>query len=130
MCPNIRANDTDTFFFDAAGSAPTESETGMSLSLHRPATGQQLGHAHIRLSLDIRSPLDATVDALEVALREDFVGLARGEPTAFVVLPPGGRQPLTVAWQTDPVSATRFHPDCIAAVRDAAHSVLVQRSRR
>ncbi|CAK7267723.1 hypothetical protein SEPCBS119000_002696 [Sporothrix epigloea] len=80
---------------------------------------------HVRFSLDIRAPLDATVDELETALRKDFDALARGEPTAYSPAPPGNGRPLTVSWQADTLSpATHFHPDCIAAVRDAAHSVL------
>lgn len=80
---------------------------------------------HVRFSLDIRAPLDATVDELEEALRRDFYALARGEATAFSAESPYEGLPLSVNWQTDTVSpATRFHPDCIAAVRDAAHSVL------
>ncbi|CAK7218204.1 hypothetical protein SBRCBS47491_003430 [Sporothrix bragantina] len=80
---------------------------------------------HVRLSLDIRAPLDATVDELEEALRQDFVALSRGEATAFVDAPPDVGRPLILSWQTDTVSpATRFHADCIAAVSNAALSVL------
>lgn len=80
---------------------------------------------HVRFSLDIRAPLDATVDELETTLHKDFDALARGESTAFSAAAPGHGRPLTVSWQTDTASpATHFHPDCIAAVRDAAHSVL------
>ncbi|CAK7206145.1 hypothetical protein SEUCBS139899_008930 [Sporothrix eucalyptigena] len=80
---------------------------------------------HVRFSLDIRAPLDTTVDELEATLRQDFEVLARGEATAYASCPPHQGLPLSVSWQTDTVSpATRFHPNCIAAVRDAAHSVL------
>lgn len=80
---------------------------------------------HVRFSLDIRAPLDATVDALEATLRKDFDVLAQGGPSPFSEAPPHGGLPLSVRWQTDTVSpATRFHADCIEAVREAAISVL------
>lgn len=80
---------------------------------------------HVRFSLDIRAPLDATVDELEASLRTDFGALAQGEATAYAPAAPRGGLPLSVAWQKDTVSpATRFHPDCIEAVRAAAYSVL------
>ena len=71
---------------------------------------------HVRFSLDMRAPYDATVDELETELRRDFDALATSKDQ---------RLPLSVAWQPDTVSpATLFHPDCISAVRDAALSVL------
>ncbi|KAL1887061.1 hypothetical protein Sste5346_010459 [Sporothrix stenoceras] len=82
-------------------------------------------HGHVRFSLDIRSPLDETVEALEATLRKDFDALAAGGPSLFAHAAPHGGVPLSVSWQTDTVSpATRFHPDCIEAVRQSASSVL------
>lgn len=52
----------------------------------------------VRFSLDLRAPLDATVDAIEAALRHDFEALARGEATAFAGPPLRRGRPLSVAW--------------------------------
>lgn len=80
---------------------------------------------HVRFSLDIRSPLDETVEALEATLRRDFDVLAAGGPSSFAHAAPHGGLPLSVSWQTDTVSpATCFHPNCIEAVRQSANTVL------
>jgi acetylornithine deacetylase/succinyl-diaminopimelate desuccinylase-like protein len=67
---------------------------------------------HVRFSLDIRAPADSTVETVEAELKKDFASLA------------SGNDKLGVEWQTDSMSAAvDFHPDCIAAVREAAVSV-------
>jgi len=79
----------------------------------------------VRFSLDIRAPSDATVDALEEELKAGSAALASGADVAGLL--DGGTTglPLHVKWQTDSISpATKFHPDCIAAVRASAISVL------
>ena len=79
------------------------------------------------LSLDIRAPSDATLDALEASMRQTFAALAAGRDVDDRA-PPGGLLPglpLTVTWKTDSISpATSFHPECIATVRKSAASVL------
>ncbi len=75
---------------------------------------------HVRFSLDIRAPADATLDALEAELRRDFAALARSGAEGAA---PG--LPLQLSIRTDSTSpATHFHADCIAAVRASAQSVL------
>lgn len=82
----------------------------------------------VRFSLDVRAPVDETVEAVEAELKRDFEVLARG---GSVEGEPAGYEssekplPLSVNWTTDFVSpAVLFHKDCISAVRAAAQSVL------
>jgi hydantoinase/carbamoylase family amidase len=80
---------------------------------------------NVRFSLDIRSPQDATVDALEAQLRKDFAAIASGENVDDASFPRTSEHKLSVEWMTDTISpAVNFNPDCIAAVRAAAGSVL------
>jgi hydantoinase/carbamoylase family amidase len=80
---------------------------------------------NVRFSLDIRSPQDATVDVLEAQLRKDFAAIASGENVDDASFPRTSEHKLSVEWTTDTISpAVNFHPDCIAAVRAAAGSVL------
>lgn len=80
---------------------------------------------HVSFTLDIRAPADETVEALEQDLKHDFDLLARGENVGGLLDGATPGLPLQLTWQTDSVStATKFHPDCIQAVRDAAASVL------
>lgn len=82
---------------------------------------------NVRFSLDVRAPLDETMEAVEAELKRDFAALARGdlvegEPSQATE---HQRLPLSVNWTTDFVSpAVLFHQDCISAVRAAAKSVL------
>lgn len=87
---------------------------------------------HVRFSLDIRSPSDATLDALEDALRTDFAYIARGDaaPSSSTLLGGAGTdvsagctrgQPCEIEWTTDSVSpAVVFNEDAIECVRKAA----------
>ncbi|KAF2141369.1 uncharacterized protein K452DRAFT_351491 [Aplosporella prunicola CBS 121167] len=92
---------------------------------------------HVRFSLDIRSPSDDTLDALEAALKADFAAIAEGRPTPLRKGVKGVKEglgsvldvndgctkgkPCDVTWRTDSVSpAIRFHEDTIQCVRDAA----------
>lgn len=82
---------------------------------------------NVRFSLDVRAPVDETVEAVETELKRDFTILAQGgsvegEPSQATAYQP---LPLSVNWTTDFVSpAVLFHQDCISAVRAAAKSVL------
>ncbi|KAI1086301.1 amidase [Rostrohypoxylon terebratum] len=78
----------------------------------------------VSFTLDVRAPADATVDAMEVALKRDFAKLAAGEDIDGLLAGSTPGKPLSVEWRTDFVSpATIFHPDCIAAVRASAEEV-------
>lgn len=83
---------------------------------------------NVRFSLDVRAPVDETVEAVEAELRRDFDVLARGgsvegEPADHDISEKP--LPLSVNWTSDFVSpAVLFHKDCISAVRAAAQSVL------
>lgn len=78
----------------------------------------------VSFTLDVRAPADATVDAMEVALKRDFAKLAAGEDIDGLLAGSTPAKPLSVEWRTDFVSpATIFHPDCIAAVRASAEEV-------
>lgn len=80
---------------------------------------------HVRFSLDVRAPADETVEAVEAELKGDFAAIARGKNVDDPAFPKTSEKELTVKWQTDSTSpAVNFHPDCIAAVRAAAGSVL------
>lgn len=80
---------------------------------------------NVRFSLDIRSPVDATVEAVEAQLRKDFAAIASGGNADDPSFPQTSKHKLAVDWTTDTTSAAvNFHPDCIAAVRAAAGSVL------
>ncbi|KAH9907151.1 amidase [Xylariomycetidae sp. FL2044] len=93
------------------------------LSLEPGSTNTLPGY--VRFTLDVRAPADATVDAMEADMKRDFAALAGGEEDVGGLLAgstPG--RPCRVTWRTDAdTPATRFHPDCIAAVRAAAEVV-------
>lgn len=75
----------------------------------------------VQFSLDIRAPLDETVDAVEKECRAAFDAIAAGENAEGVNTDcsPSERH-CTVEWQTDFVNpATHFHPDCIECVQAA-----------
>lgn len=74
----------------------------------------------------MRAPADNTVEVVEAQLKHDLDLLARGVDVGGLLEgSTPGLLPLSVDWRTDSVSAaTKFHPDCIQAVRDAAGSVL------
>lgn len=83
---------------------------------------------HVSFTLDVRSPVDETVDEVENQLKHDFDLLARGVDVDGLLAGATPSLPLSVAWQTDTISsATKFHPDCIQAVRESAESVLGDR---
>lgn len=79
----------------------------------------------VQFSLDIRAPLDETVDAVEKECRAAFEAIAAGENAEGVNADcaPSERH-CTVEWQTDFVNpATHFHPDCIDCVKASATSL-------
>ncbi|KAI1097545.1 amidase [Jackrogersella minutella] len=79
---------------------------------------------HVRFTLDVRAPSDATVEAMEADLKRDFAKLAACDDLDGSLANSTPGKPLDVAWRTDFVSpATNFHPDCIAAVRASAEAV-------
>ncbi|KAI9147502.1 N-carbamoyl-L-amino-acid hydrolase [Paramyrothecium foliicola] len=80
---------------------------------------------HVRFTLDIRAPADDTVANLEKDLRHDFELLSQGTDVGNLLEGSTPHLPLSLDWSTDTVSpATKFHPDCIQAVRDSAESIL------
>jgi acetylornithine deacetylase/succinyl-diaminopimelate desuccinylase-like protein len=80
---------------------------------------------HVSFTLDIRSPSDETVEKLEEELRRDFDLLAQGTDVDGLLAGSTPALPLSLKWRTDTIStATKFHPDCIQAVRESAESVL------
>ncbi|KAF5016771.1 hypothetical protein F66182_11435 [Fusarium sp. NRRL 66182] len=80
---------------------------------------------HVSFSLDIRSPSDETVERLEKHLRHDFELLAKGADVDRLLAGSTPGRPLAIDWRTDTVSAaTKFHPDCIQAVRESAESIV------
>lgn len=79
---------------------------------------------HVRFTLDVRAPADATVEAMEADLKRDFAALAAGDDIDGLLAHSTPGKPLSVDFRTDFVSpATVFHPDCIAAVRASAEAV-------
>ncbi|KAI1366466.1 hypothetical protein F5Y08DRAFT_132981 [Xylaria arbuscula] len=84
---------------------------------------------HVSFTLDVRAPADATVEAMEADLKQDFAALAAGENVQGLLDGATPSRPLEVSWRTDSVSpATLFHSDCIAAVRASAEAVTGDRS--
>lgn len=79
---------------------------------------------HVRFTLDVRSPSDAVVEAMEADLKRDFAALAAGDDIDGLLAHSTPGKPLSVEWRTDFVSpATVFHADCVAAVRASAEAV-------
>ena len=80
---------------------------------------------HVSFTLDIRAPADATVEIVENELKQVFDLLARGVDVDGLLAGSTPSLPLSLNWRTDSISAaTKFHPDCIQAVKDAVKSVL------
>ncbi|KAM0549839.1 hypothetical protein ACHAPJ_009281 [Fusarium lateritium] len=80
---------------------------------------------HVSFTLDIRAPADETVEKLEKDLRHDFALLAKGTDVDGLLAGSTPALPLSLEWRTDTIStATKFHPDCIQAVRESAESIL------
>lgn len=78
----------------------------------------------VQFSLDVRSPKDSTVDAVEEECKRAFAAIAAGEDAEGVNAgcAPSQRQ-CEVSWKTDFVSpATNFHDDCIACVTEAGRA--------
>lgn len=62
---------------------------------------------------------------VEKALKHDFELLAKGVDVGGLLEGSTPGLPNAVTWRTDSVStATKFHPDCIRAVREGAAAVL------
>jgi len=75
----------------------------------------------VQFSLDIRAPLDETVNAVEEGCKSAFSALVAGEN--FMSINDGctpSSRSCSVDWRTDFVSpATHFHADCIECVTNA-----------
>jgi hydantoinase/carbamoylase family amidase len=79
----------------------------------------------VTFSLDIRSPSDATVSKMLSLIQRDFPKIAAGEDIGGLNSGCTPGLPLSVSITEDFNSpATTFHPRCISAVADAAHSAL------
>ncbi|KAI0856971.1 hypothetical protein F4860DRAFT_491422 [Xylaria cubensis] len=79
---------------------------------------------HVSFTLDVRAPADSTVDTIEFSLKRGFFNLAAGRNIGMLMCGATPSKPLEVSWRTDSVSpATKFHPDCIDAVRASAWAV-------
>lgn len=79
----------------------------------------------VSFSLDIRAPEDATVEKMTQQIHEDFAKIAAGENILDSNSHCTPSLPCKVEITQDTDSpATHFHPDCIAAVREAATSAL------
>jgi hydantoinase/carbamoylase family amidase len=75
----------------------------------------------VKFSLDIRAPLDETVEAVEKEIRHAFSTIAAGQDVDGLNAKCTAGKPCTVSITTDSVSpAVKFHDDCIGCVRDAA----------
>ncbi|RMJ09554.1 hypothetical protein BHE90_005949 [Fusarium euwallaceae] len=80
---------------------------------------------HVSFTMDIRAPADETVELVEKEMKRDFDLLAQGIDVDGLLAGSTPSLPLSLTWQTDTIStATKFHPDCIQAVRESAESVL------
>ncbi|RSM05616.1 hypothetical protein CEP52_006184 [Fusarium oligoseptatum] len=80
---------------------------------------------HVSFTMDIRAPADETVELVEKEMKRDFDLLAQGIDVDGLLVGSTPSLPLSLTWQTDTIStATKFHPDCIQAVRESAESVL------
>ncbi|KAI1823778.1 hypothetical protein F4861DRAFT_531352 [Xylaria intraflava] len=80
---------------------------------------------HVRFSLDVRAPADATIEAMENDLRRDFSALAAGQDVGGLLAGGTPSKPLKVSFQVDSDSpAVLFHPDCISAVQASAEAVV------
>ncbi|KAK0631046.1 hypothetical protein B0T17DRAFT_487348 [Bombardia bombarda] len=102
-----------TLSHDLATSHAALASTGI-LTLHPGSVNTIPGR--VTFSLDIRAPLDSTLDTLEAELKSRFATIASKETTKGL--------DLAVSWRTDSVSpAIHFHEDCISAVREAAKAV-------
>jgi hydantoinase/carbamoylase family amidase len=89
------------------------------LNLKPGSTNTVPGFVHF--SLDVRAPLDETVEKVEKDCRAAFDAIAAGE-NAYGVNDNTHPSNLScnVEWRTDFVSpATHFHKDCISCVQDA-----------
>lgn len=79
----------------------------------------------VQFSLDIRAPLDETVENVESECRNAFGSIAAGGSAEGVNedCAPSDKH-CDVEWRTDFVSpATHFNQDCIACVQQAAHGL-------
>lgn len=82
----------------------------------------------VTFSLDIRSPDDHVVDAVEKECKDAFAALAAGEDIAGLNTncAPSSRH-CTVTWQTDSISpAVKFDKTCISCVTASATSIFGQ----
>lgn len=80
---------------------------------------------YVQFSLDVRAPLDRTVDAVEEDCRSAFSALVAGENIMSINdgCTPSSRS-CSVEWRTDFVSpAIHFHKDCIECVTNAGRDL-------
>ncbi|KAF2263449.1 N-carbamoyl-L-amino acid hydrolase [Lojkania enalia] len=79
----------------------------------------------VTFSLDIRAPKDSTVQRMAAQIKSDFPKIAAGQDVMNCNENCITGLPCEVSITEDFDSpATTFHPDCIAAVHQAAHSAL------
>ena len=79
---------------------------------------------YVRFSLDIRSPDDKIVDAVEAECKKAFEAMAAGEDVDGLNHDYTPGLPCTVSFKTDSVSpAVKFHDDCISCVRSASEGL-------
>ena len=79
---------------------------------------------HVRFTLDVRAPLDSTIDLIEEELKRDYEALAAGENVRGLLDGGTPGKPMKFSLQVDSVAtATKFHPQCIEMVRASAESV-------
>jgi len=75
----------------------------------------------VRFSLDIRCGEDDRLMRLEEHLKADFDKIAKGEDVGGLNKGGTAGRACTVEWRLDaPSTAIKFHPDCIACVKDSA----------
>ena len=82
----------------------------------------------MNFSLDIRAPLDETVEEVEKECRDAFEAIVRGEDVEGVNKDCAvSEKACTVDWQTDfTSSATHFHQDCIDCVAQTGRDLFGQ----
>ena len=87
---------------------------------------------YVQFSLDIRSPLDETVEAVEKECRNAFSAIAAGQTQNDEGVNNGcvvSEKHCDVEWRTDFISpATHFNEDCIACVRQAGSDLCANTS--
>lgn len=79
----------------------------------------------VRFSLDVRAPLDSTVEAIVAQLKEDFEAISNGKGPNDQLDPAAASRPVSTSWTMDSDSpAVHFHKDCVSAVQASAEGIL------